>query len=75
MAHIIQCTHPNIFTGLDFTSEEYKVFLCDEKEYWNDVLDVEISYALRKSLFFVLFLHFIFLISFLGSKNTTLLKS
>ena len=26
MAHIIQCTHPNIFTELDFTPEEYKEF-------------------------------------------------
>ena len=31
MEHIIQCTHPNIFTELDFTPEEYKAFLCDEK--------------------------------------------
>ena len=47
MAHIIQCTHPNIITELVFTTEEYKAFLCDEKEYWNDVSDVDISYAVR----------------------------
>ena len=47
MAHIIQCTNPNIFIELDFTPEEYKAFLCDEKEYWNDVSDVDISYAVR----------------------------
>ena len=47
MAHIIQCTHTNIFTELDFTPEEYNAFLCDENEYWNDVSDVDISYAVR----------------------------
>ena len=47
MAHIIQCTHPNIFIQLDFTPEEYKAFLCDEKEYWNVVSYVDISYAVR----------------------------
>ena len=47
MTHIIQWTHPNIFTDLDFTPEGYKDFLCDEKEYWNDVSDVDISYTVR----------------------------
>ena len=48
MAHIIQCTHPNIFIELDFTTEEYKAFLCNEKEYWNNMSDVDISYVVRK---------------------------
>ena len=47
MAHIVKCTHPNIFIELYFTPEEYKAFLCDEKEYWKDVSDVDISYAVR----------------------------
>ena len=47
MAHIIQFTHPNIFIELDFTPEEYKAFLCDEKEYWSNVSDVDISHAVR----------------------------
>ena len=47
MAHIIQGTHTNIFIELDFTPEEYKAFLCNEKEYWNDVSDVDISYMVR----------------------------
>ena len=64
MTHIIQCTHPNIFIELDFSPEECKAFLCDEKEYWNDVLDVDISYAVRNYWFFVFFLNFVFSLLF-----------
>ena len=45
MAHMIQCKHPNILNTHSFTLNEYKSFLCDEGDHWNDVIDVDISYA------------------------------
>ena len=51
MAHIIQCKNKIILSALSFTPYKYKSFRCDEGDHWNDVLDVDIFYAVRNILF------------------------
>jgi len=51
MAHIIQCKNPIILSTQSFTLNEYKSFLCNEGDHWNDVIDVDISYAVSNFVY------------------------
>ena len=77
MAHIIQCKNPIILSTHSFTTDEYKSFLCDEGDHWNDVLDVDISYAVRTILYAAIITTFCSSICFfcIGTKNITLFNT